>query len=193
MQESFARTRQLLLVAQQRQAAYYNKKHRQVDFAVDARVLLNSKNLALKHDGSRKLLPKWCGPFKVLARIGPVAYRLELPVTWRCHNVFHVSLLKQYTSGRTSPPPPVMLDGSWEFTIETIIGHRNIFFGRLRKDGTRPSKKEYLIKWLGYAQEHNSWEPEDELFNESDLQDSEIVERYWRNPNDLTRPPQPRR
>ena len=57
----------------------------------------------------------------------------------------------------------------------------------------RAAKKEYLIKWLGYAQEHNSWEPEDELFNDSDLQDSEIVERYRRNPNDLTRPPQPRR
>ena len=49
------------------------------------------------------------------------------------------------------------------------------------------------MKWLGYSAEHNSWEPEKELFNESDLQDSEIIERYWRNPNDLTRPPQPRR
>jgi hypothetical protein len=43
-----------------------------------------------------KLSPCYCGPFEVLERIGPVAYRQDLPPTIISHNVFHVSLLKKY-------------------------------------------------------------------------------------------------
>jgi hypothetical protein len=43
-----------------------------------------------------KLAPQYCGPFEVLDRVGPVAYRLELLPTVKEHNVFHVSLLKEY-------------------------------------------------------------------------------------------------
>ena len=43
-----------------------------------------------------KLSPRYCGPFEVLERIGPVSYRLALSANTRGHNVFHVSLLKKY-------------------------------------------------------------------------------------------------
>ena len=39
---------------------------------------------------------RFCGPFEILERIGPVAYMIALPGSMFVHNVFHVSLLKKY-------------------------------------------------------------------------------------------------
>ena len=36
------------------------------------------------------------GPFFVTKRVGPVAYELELPQTWKIHPVFHTSLLRPF-------------------------------------------------------------------------------------------------
>ena len=43
-----------------------------------------------------KLDSRYCGPFEVLAKIGPISYELALPACIRVPNVFHVSLLKKY-------------------------------------------------------------------------------------------------
>ena len=38
----------------------------------------------------------YCGPFEILAKVGPVAYQLALPPNIKVHNVFHISILKRY-------------------------------------------------------------------------------------------------
>ena len=49
------------------------------------------------------------------------------------------------------PPPPILKDDELAFDVERILAHE------VRGSRTRPQKF-YLIKWLGYELEHNSWE-----------------------------------
>ena len=56
--------------------------------------MLHTKNLKLAGHPVKKLAPRWIGPFTVEKVVNPVAMRLHLPESYRCHNVFHVSLLK---------------------------------------------------------------------------------------------------
>ena len=77
------------------QKAYYDRKHRDIQFSVGDLVLLSTQNLRFKGI-PHKLQRKFCGPYKVLEKIGAPAYRLQLPDTWRVHPMFHVLLLKQW-------------------------------------------------------------------------------------------------
>ena len=79
-QKTLEQAKLRLQQAQQRQKAYADRHKRHVEYEEGEEVLLNSRNLNLKHPGSRKLLPHWVGPFTVERHIGPVAYRLALTV-----------------------------------------------------------------------------------------------------------------
>jgi len=61
-------------------------------FQIGDKVWLNAKNIRTRQS-SRKLDNKRHGPYEVKARVGTHAYRLELPITMKIHNVFQVSLL----------------------------------------------------------------------------------------------------
>ena len=125
--------------------------------------------MTLKHaERSRKLMPRWVGPFKVLQKVGNLAYRLEMNPGWRIHPVFHVSLLEPYRSdGRTQPPPiPLEWEGHLEYEVECILDHR---FSDMKRQ-----KLKYLIAWKGYGPEHNTWEPEANVANAPDL-----IGEYW--------------
>ena len=115
-------------------------------------------------------MPRFIGPFAVQDKVGPVAYRLQLPEGYLIHNVFHVSLLKKYHAGKNValPPPAEWIDGDWEYEVECILWHR------VKKATNHGPRKEYLIKWKGYGPEYNTWEPESNLSNAQ-----EAVQEYW--------------
>jgi hypothetical protein len=171
VQETLGLAKQALQAAQNRQREYANLSRRDVEYAVGDKVMLNTKNLTLKPVGKRKLWPRYIGPFAINKRIGPVAYTLELPKSLgKVHNTFHVSLLKPYKhdARHQNPPPPVELDGELEFEVETILDHRE------RRYGRSEPRREFLISWQGYGQEHNTWEPEKNLEH-----CSEVLQEYW--------------
>jgi hypothetical protein len=174
IQSAVAKAKVCLQAAQQRQKAYADRHRRELQFAVGDEVLLSTKNIKVKTAGTHKLLPKWLGPFKVAKRVNAVAYKLELPASLKIHPVFHVSLLKQYErSGRVQPPPvPELVDGELEYEVETILAHRDVQVRRKRNRARTPVlQRQYLVKWQGYDESNNTWEPESNCVNCQDKVD----------------------
>ena len=97
MEQEVVKIRQNLKATQDRQKSYADKHRVNKEFIVGDHVYLRvrARKSSLNLGSCAKLSPRYCGPFEVLERIGPVAYRLALPARTR-HNVFYVSLLKKY-------------------------------------------------------------------------------------------------
>ena len=96
---------------------------------------------SLAHKLNEKLSPRFFGPYKVLQRVGPVAYKLELPSSTSIHPVFHVSQLKQALgSNERSQPLRSLLDADLEWLVEpeSVLGVRTTAMGN-----------EVLVQWKG--------------------------------------------
>ncbi|KAJ9544711.1 hypothetical protein OSB04_024418 [Centaurea solstitialis] len=90
--------RERLAVAQSRQKSYADPKRKHVEFQVGDFVLLKVSPWkgVIRFRKRGKLGPRFIGPFKILERVGPVAYRLDLPEELSLiHSTFHVSQLRR--------------------------------------------------------------------------------------------------
>ncbi|KAJ9522262.1 hypothetical protein QJQ45_008091 [Haematococcus lacustris] len=127
-QSNVKQARHFMELAQRRQAYMANKGRQEVEYHTGQLVLLSTKNLRMKPGKAKKLLPRFIGPFKVLEHVGPVAVRLDLPQAMaRMHPVFHVSLLRPYTSEHPHLPPPVeWLDEAPLYEVEKLLAHRGV-------------------------------------------------------------------
>ena len=91
--------RQRLKAASDQQKSYADLKRKDIEYEVGDMVFLKvlpwKKVLKFRKKG--KLSPRFIDPYEVLDRIGPVAYRLALPLELtKLHEVFHVSMLRRY-------------------------------------------------------------------------------------------------
>ena len=63
------------------------------------------RQLSLRPQGFNKLSPRFFGPFQILQKLGPVAYKLALSSDFLLHLVFHVSCLKKKLGAQITPIP----------------------------------------------------------------------------------------
>lgn len=99
MIEIVRQIRQRIKEAQDRQKSYADTRRTELQFQIGDKVFLKvSPSKGIHRFGVKgKLKPRYIGPYEILERIGPVAYRLALPPSFgNTHNVFHVSQLRKY-------------------------------------------------------------------------------------------------
>lgn len=137
------------------QKRYFDRKHQGQEFRRGQLVILSSKNLRLRSPCA-KLAPKFVGPFRILDRVGSLAYRLCLPAKYdRLHDVFPVNLLEPWhhrDGDEPLPMPDLADDDKWE--VEGLRDKRRI-------DG----EEVFLVKWLGWPSEYNQWVSRQDLKN----------------------------
>ena len=74
---------------------------RDIEYVVGDKVFLKVSpwKRILRFEKHKKLSPRYIGPYKVIERIGPLAYKLALPLELsQIHNVFYISMLRRYRS-----------------------------------------------------------------------------------------------
>ena len=81
------------------------------------------RNLSIPYN--KKITTKCEGPFRIVEKLLPVTYQLELLKKWNITDTFHATLLTPYKENIHSPnyvqPPPDLIDGEEEWEVEHII------------------------------------------------------------------------
>lgn len=164
LQDGIQEAKALWKATQEASAKYYNKKHKEKSYKIGDEVLLSARYIRTRR-ACKKLDDRFLGPFKIIASVGKNAYKLDLPLKYgRIFRTFNVALLEPYQRrAGQEPPPPLDIDNTEEWLVESILQARD-----------SRGKRMFLVRWEGFTKEHDSWEPEENLENAKD----KIAEYY---------------
>ncbi|KAL4032890.1 hypothetical protein IC575_005973 [Cucumis melo] len=146
-----------------RQKSYADVRRKDLEFDVGDKVFLRVAPMrgVLRFEKRGKLSPRFVGPFEILERIGPVAYRLALPPSLSTvHDVFHVSMLRKYV-----PDPshvvdyePLEIDENLSYTEQPVeVLAREV---KMLRNREIPLVK---VLWRNHRVEEATWEREDDM------------------------------
>ncbi|KAA0040547.1 pol protein [Cucumis melo var. makuwa] len=152
-----------MLTAQSRQKSYADVRRKDLEFEVGDMVFLKVAPMkgVLRFVKKGKRSPRFVGPFEILERIGPVAYRLALPPSFAAvHDVFHISMLRKYVADPTHvvdfEPLQISENLSYEEQPVEVLARE---VKKLR------SREISLVKvlWQNHGVEEATWEKEEDM------------------------------
>jgi hypothetical protein len=169
-EEILALLRKNLRKAQDTMKRNADKHRKDVHFAVGDWVYVKLqpyRQLSLSRAKYHKLSKRFYGPYVILAKVGAVAYRLELPTHSKIHDVFHVSLLKLYEG-----PTPLQVDQlpALSFDNNLVVAPLVILDFQTQLIDGKPTCFA-LVQWEGLLADDTSWELWDELKTTYNLED----------------------
>ncbi|KAA0063495.1 pol protein [Cucumis melo var. makuwa] len=161
--EAIQKIRSRMHTAQSRQKSYADVRRKDLEFEIGDKVFLKVAPMrgVLRFERRGKLSPRFVGPFEILERIGPVAYRLALPPSLSTvHDVFHVSMLRKYV-----PDPshvvdyePLEIDENLSYTEQPVeVLAREV---KILRNKEIPLVK---VLWQNHRVEEATWEREDDM------------------------------
>ncbi|KAL0543836.1 hypothetical protein IC582_018941 [Cucumis melo] len=161
--EAIQKIRSRMHTAQSRQKSYADVRRKDLEFEIGDKVFLKVAPMkgVLRFERRGKLSPRFVGPFEILERIGPVAYRLALPPSLSAvHDVFHVSMLRKYV-----PDPSHVVDYEPLEIDENLSYVERPVEVLAREVKTLRNKQIPLVKvlWRNHRVEEATWEREDDM------------------------------
>ncbi|KAK1431950.1 hypothetical protein QVD17_08769 [Tagetes erecta] len=152
-----------LKAAQDRQKSYADKRRRSIEFQVGDRVMLKVSPWkgVIRFRKRGKLSPRFIGPFQIIARLGSVAYRLELPPELSgIHNTFHVSHLRKCLADEASHVPlnDIVIDNRLNYVEEPVA-----ILDRKVKKLRNKEIHQVMVQWKHRKGSDVTWESEDEM------------------------------
>jgi len=109
---------------------------------------------------NQKLSPKYYGPFQIVAKVGKVAYTLQLPAAAQIHPTFHVSQLKAFKG--VLPNRPHIPEWVQGFEVDAVRQPIAILDRKLKKRGNRVVVQ-FVVQWEGQSVEDASWWDAEEI------------------------------
>ena len=138
---------------------HYADQHRgsAPEYKIGDKVWLSTKDIKINWP-SQKLAERQLGLFEIVKVVSPNAIKLKLPTSFKIHDIINVSRVQSYKptviGQHVTLPEAVEVEGAPEYEVEEVLDSR-----------LKRGKLEYLVKWSGYMDDHNTWEPESNLDN----------------------------
>ncbi|XP_057985281.1 uncharacterized protein LOC131170230 [Hevea brasiliensis] len=152
-----------LKAASDRQKSYVDLKRWDIEYNVGDKVFLKVSQWkkVMRFGRKEKLSHRFIGPYEILERVGPLAYRLALPPELdRIHNVFHVSMLRRYRSDPSHVLPLESIEVSSDLTYDkepvAILARET---KQLRNKQIPPVK----VLWRNHSRKEATWEREEDM------------------------------